>query len=99
MLGLGVSAMFFFGSESMRMPMVAEIFPTRLRATASATVGSLAVTTASLIAPLLITATVPAWGWNWTFTLFGVLPLIAAGTIFMFLENFPVGVEIEELSV
>ena len=98
MLGVGISAMFFFGSESMRMPMVAEIFPTRLRATASATVGSLAVTIASLMAPLLITATVPTLGWSWTFTLFGVLPLIAAGAIFMFLENFPVGVEIEELS-
>ncbi len=98
MIGLGISAMFFFGSESMRMPMVAEIFPTRLRATASATVGSLAVTSASLLAPLLITATVPGLGWSWTFTVFGVLPLIAAGTIFMLLENFPVGVEIEELS-
>jgi MFS family permease len=98
MVGLGVSTMFFFGSESMRMPMVAEIFPTRLRATASATVGSLAVTIASLLAPLLIPATVPSVGWSWAFTLFGVIPLIMAATIFMFLENFPVGVEMEELS-
>ena len=99
MIGIGVSTMFFFGSESMRMPMVAEIFPTRLRATAAATVGSLGVTTASLTAPLLIPPTVQALGWTWTFTLFAVAPLLVAGFIFLCLENFPVGVEIEELSV
>jgi len=99
MIGIGISTMFFFGSESMRMPMVAEIFPTRLRATAAATVGSLGVTTASLTAPLLIPATVAALGWTWTFTLFAVVPLVIAGFIFSCLENFPAGVEIEELSV
>ena len=98
MIGLGVSTMFFFASESMRMPMVGEIFPTRLRATASASVGSLGVTTASLMAPLLITTAVPAMGWTWTFTLFGVVPLILAGLIFTQLENFPAGVEVEALS-
>ena len=98
MIGLGVSTMFFFASESMRMPMVGEIFPTRLRATASASVGSLAVTTASLIAPLAITAAVPLMGWTWTFTLLGVVPLVLAGLVFTRLENFPAGVEVEELS-
>ena len=98
MIGLGISTMFFFASESMRMPMVSEIFPTRLRATASSSVGSLAVTTASLAAPLMITAAVPAVGWTWTFTILGVVPLILAGLIFTRLENFPAGVEVEELS-
>jgi MFS family permease len=99
MLGIGVSTMFFFGSESMRMPMVAEIFPTRLRATAAAVVGSLGVTIASLTAPLLIPPTALALGWTWTFTIFAVAPLVIAGFIFACLENFPAGVEIEELSV
>lgn len=98
MIGLGVSTMFFFASESMRMPMVGEIFPTRLRATASASVGSLAVTTASLTAPLMITTAVPLMGWTWTFTLLGVVPLVLAGIVFTRLENFPTGVEVEDLS-
>lgn len=98
MVGLGISTMFFFASESMRMPLVGEIFPTRLRATASASVGSLGVTTASLAAPLMISATVPAMGWTWTFTVLGVVPLVIAGFIFTRLENFPTGVEVEELS-
>ncbi len=97
-IGLGVSSMFFFASESMRMPMVGEIFPTRLRATASASVGSLAVTTASLLAPLMVTAAVPVMGWTWTFTVLGVVPLAIAGLIFTRLENFPAGVEVEDLS-
>ena len=98
MVGLGVSSMFFFASESMRMALVGEIFPTRLRATAAASVGSLAVTTASLMAPLLITTAVPAVGWTWTFSMLGVLPLAIGGFIFTRLENFPVGVEVEALS-
>jgi MFS family permease len=97
-VGLGVSTMFFFASECMRMPLVGEIFPTRLRATAAASVGSLAVTTASLIAPLLITTAVPVFGWTLTYTFLGVIPLIIAGLIFSRLENFPTGVEVEELS-
>lgn len=98
MIGLGVSSMFFFASESMRMPMVGEIFPTRLRATASASVGSLGVTTASLLAPLMITAALPALGWTLTLTILGVAPLALAGFIFTRLENFPAGVEVEALS-
>ncbi|MBP01701.1 MAG: hypothetical protein CMM25_02665 [Rhodospirillaceae bacterium] len=97
-VGLGISTMFFFASECMRMPLVGEIFPTRLRATAAASVGSLAVTTASLIAPLLITKAVPLVGWTVTYTFFGVIPLVIAGLIFSRLENFPTGVEVEELS-
>ena len=98
LVGLGISSMFFFASESMRMPMVGEIFPTRLRATASASVGSLGVTTASLLAPLMVTTAVPLMGWTWTFTILGVVPLALAGFIFTRLENFPTGVEVEELS-
>ncbi len=39
------------------MPMIGELFPTHLRATATGVSGSLAVTTAWLLAPLLI-----SWG-------------------------------------
>jgi len=98
MLGLGISTMFFFGSESMRMPLVTEIFPTRLRATASASVGSVAVSIASFVTPLIISSVVPHLGWNMTFTIFAVIPLLVAGAIFTRLENFPAGVEVEELS-
>ncbi len=98
MIGLGVSTMFFFGSECVRMPLTGEIFPTRIRATASAATGALAVTLASLTAPLIITSAVPILGWTWTFTFFGVVPLLLAGLIFTQLENFPSGVEVEELS-
>jgi len=90
--------MFFFGSECVRMPLTGEIFPTRIRATASAATGALAVTLASLTAPLIITSAVPILGWTWTFTFFGVVPLLLAGLIFTQLENFPSGVEVEELS-
>lgn len=98
MLGFGLSTMFFFSSECCRMPLTPEIFPTRIRTTAAAACGSAAVTSATFVAPLAIPALVPLIGWSWTFTVTGVIPLIAAGLIFSRLENFKSGVEVEDLS-
>jgi MFS family permease len=98
LLGFGVSTMFFFSSECVRMPLSSEIFPTRIRTTAAAVTGSTAVTLASVVAPLAIPALVSKLGWSWAFTLVGVIPLLIAGGIFLLLENFKSGVEVEELS-
>ncbi len=98
LIGFGISTMFFFSSECVRMPLTSEIFPTRFRTTASAVTGSAAVTLATFIAPLAIPALVPVVGWTWTFTIMGVAPLAAAGCIFLTLENFKSGVEVEQLS-
>ena len=98
LIGFGVSTMFFFSSECVRMPLSSEIFPTRIRTTAAAVTGSTAVTLATFVAPIAIPALAPVVGWTWTFTLMGVLPLIAGGAIFLTLENFKSGVEVEQLS-
>jgi len=84
---LGLTVMFLFGSEAVRMPMVGELFPTELRATASAASGSLGVTLGLLIAPLLIGYLVPKVGWHLTLGFTGVLPLFFAGALFLFIEN------------
>lgn len=98
LLGFGVSTMFFFSSECVRMPLSSEIFPTRIRTTAAAVTGSTAVTLASVVAPLAIPALVSKIGWPWAFTLIGAVPLLIAGCIFLLLENFKSGVEVESLS-
>lgn len=84
---LGLTIMFLYGSEAVRMPMIGELFPTQLRGTATAISGSLAVTSAWLISPLLISSTVESIGWPMSFTLFGILPLLLSSLAFSFAEN------------
>jgi MFS family permease len=97
-IGLGLSILFFNGSEAVRAPLIAELFPTEVRATAAATTGALAVTTAWLISPLLISYLASKWGWAITFTLCAVLPLVLGGLIFAQLVNMRSGLSIEETS-
>jgi putative MFS transporter len=97
-VGFGFSAMFFYGSESIRMPLITELFPTRIRATMAALAGSAAVCTAWFIAPIVITSVLPHLGWTYTFTFFAGVPLIVAGVVYLALENIPSGVEIEDIA-
>lgn len=78
------------------MPMIAELFPTEVRATACAVAGSLAVTTAWLVAPLAITLLAPHIGWAAAFSWLAVLPLLAGGLAFLLLENRANGAPLEE---
>lgn len=86
-VGLGVTIMFLFGSEAVRMPLAAELFPAELRATGSTLAGSAGVTLGLLIVPLAIGSVAPRVGWALTYTLFGVVPLVVAGLAFMLLRN------------
>jgi putative MFS transporter len=95
MLGLGLSIVFFYGSEAVRMPLIGELFPTEVRATATAMTGSLAVTTAWLASPLLISYLAPVYGWAATFTVCAVVPLVLGGLMFLALENLRSGLPVE----
>jgi len=63
------------------------MYPTEIRGTASAAIGSLAVTTAWLISPLLISYLAPAIGWAQGFSWCALLPLVLSGVVFLALEN------------
>jgi MFS family permease len=95
-VGLGLSILFFYGSEAVRTPLIAELYPTELRATAAATTGSLAVTTAWLASPLVISYAAPQFGWAATFTACAVVPLCLGGLAFLLLENRRSGAPMEE---
>jgi MFS family permease len=93
---LGMTVVFLFGSEAVRMPLVGELFPTELRATASAAAGAVGVTLGLLMAPLLIGYLVPQIGWYATLSITGVVPLLFAGALFLLLENRKSDAELEE---
>lgn len=84
---LGMTILFLYGSEAVRMPMIGELFPTHLRATATGVSGSLAVTTAWLMAPLLISWGSQSIGWPLTLTYFGIIPLLMSSVVFLLLPN------------
>lgn len=86
-VGLGVTIMFLFGSEAVRMPLAAELFPAELRVTGSTLAGSAGVTLGLLIVPLVIGSIAPRIGWALTYTFCGVVPLVAAGFAFLLLRN------------
>jgi MFS family permease len=78
--------------------LISELFPTHVRATATAVTGSLAVTTAWLISPLLESYLAPLYGWTAAFMSCAVIPLALGGIVFLALVNLPSGISIEDAS-
>jgi MFS family permease len=62
----------------------AENFPAHLRATAVSFSGSLGVNLGVAFGPLATALVVPVYGWQWAFTVAGILPLLAAGVAYLF---------------
>lgn len=96
-LAFGVMAMFFYGTAAVKFAYVAEIFPTRIRATGLAFCGSLAVTLGTAVGPLLIAYSVEHIGWNLAFSLCGALPLCLAGLLYLLLTPVPSGIDVDEV--
>ena len=97
-LAFGVMAMFFYGTAAVKFAYVAEIFPTRLRATGLAFCGSLAVTLGTAVGPLTISYSVEHIGWDRAFSLFGALPLFVAGLLYLLLKPVPSGIDVDQAS-
>jgi len=97
LIAYAVMSMFFYGSAAVKFAYIAEVFPTRLRATAMATCGSLAVTLGSAAGPLMISLAVEKYGWNLGYSLLVGVPLVMAGLLYFFLTPVPSGLEVEEV--
>jgi len=97
LIAYSIMTMFFYGSAAVKFAYLAEIFPTRLRATAMATCGSLAVTLGSAAGPLMIAQAIEHWGWNLGYALLVGVPLTAAGLLYFFLKPIQSGLEVEEI--
>ncbi len=97
LLAYGVMSMFFYGSAAVKFAYLAEVFPTRLRATAMATCGSLAVTLGSAAGPLSASLAVEKIGWTYGYSLLVGVPLFVAGLLYLFLTPVPSGLEVEEV--
>lgn len=97
LLAYGLMSMFFYGSAAVKFAYLAEVFPTRLRATAMASCGSLAVTLGSASGPLMVSLAVERFGWDVGYATVVGVPLIVAGFLYLFLTPVPSGLEVEEI--
>jgi MFS family permease len=93
----GLMSMFFYGSAAVKFAYLAEVFPTRVRATAMATCGSLAVTLGSAAGPLMVSLAVERVGWDYGYAALVGIPLACAGLLYLFLTPVPSGLEVEEV--
>ena len=93
-----VMSMFFSGTAAVKFAYIAEIFPSRLRATALAFCGSLAVNLGIGLGPILVTAAVGHVGWNMAFSLVGAIPMACAGLLYLFLKPIPSGLDVDEVA-
>jgi len=92
-----VMTMFFYGSAAVKFAYLAEVFPTRLRATAMATCGSFAVTLGSAAGPLMISLAIERVGWDLGYAVLVGAPLAMAGLLYVFLTPVPSGLEVEKI--
>ena len=97
LLTYGLMSMFFYGSAAVKFAYLAEVFPTRLRATAMVTCGSLAVTLGSASGPISVSLAVERFGWNTGYAVLVGVPLVLAGILYLFLTPVPSGLEVEEV--
>ena len=96
MIWFGLTAVFFYGTAAVLTTFIAEIFPTRIRATAVAVVAGLGINVGFAIYPLLVAELVGARGWEFAFTITVVPSLILAGLFTLFLPNLRSGTSLED---
>lgn len=99
LLAYALMSMFFYGSAAVKFAYLAEVFPTRLRATAMATCGSLAVTLGSAAGPLMVARGVEALGWPVGYGALVGVPLVTAGLLYLLLTPVPSGMELEDIDL
>ena len=97
LLTYGLMSMFFYGSAAVKFAYLAEVFPTRIRATAMASCGSLAVILGSASGPFLVSLAVERYGWDIGYAALVGAPLVIAGLLYLFLTPVPSGLEVEEV--
>ena len=92
-----VMSVFFYGAVAVQLPLVAELFPTKARATSAAICGA-AAQLGFAIYPVLVAQLVEPLGWNWAFTVVVVPSLALSVAATLGLQNLKSGMTLEETS-
>jgi len=97
MVVFSIMAVFLLGAAAVKFAYVAELFPTRIRATGIAFCGSFAVLLGQATGPVVIGWLADTRGWNVAMFAGGAVPLALAGLLYLFLEPVPSGLDVDEV--
>ena len=89
MISFGIMTFFFYGAYAVIATFIAENYPADLRATATSFSGSFAVNLGLGLGPFALSEVIAVVNWEWAFTYCAVIPVIAAGCIFLGLKPVP----------
>jgi putative MFS transporter len=92
-----VLTFFLLGTSAVKLPYIAELYPSRLRATGIAFVSSLAIHAGLAFGPAIVGALVDHAGWSFALVVGGALPLLLASVLFLLLPPLPSGLEMDEI--
>lgn len=98
MLWFGIMAAFFYGNAAALSMFMAEVFPTRVRATAAGLAGSFALNLGHATFPIIVAWGIETIGWQWSFTIAVVPFMLIAALAILSLENIKSGLDLEEIS-
>jgi len=89
MISFGFMTFFFYGAYAVIATFIAENYSSDLRATATSFSGSFAVNLGLGLGPFALSEVIAAVNWEWAFTFCAVIPVCAAGCIFLGLKPVP----------
>ncbi len=98
MIWFGVMAAFFYGNAAALSMLMAEVFPTRVRATAAGFAGSFALNIGHATFPIFVSIGIETIGWQWAFTIAVVPFMLIAAMAILTLENIKSGLDLEEIA-
>ncbi len=98
MIWFGVMAAFFYGNAAALSMLMAEVFPTRVRATAAGLAGSFALNLGHATFPIFVAYGIETIGWQWSFTLAVVPFMLTVAIAILTLENIKSGLDLEEIA-
>jgi putative MFS transporter len=97
MVAFSVMAVFLLGTAAVKFAYIAELFPTRLRATGLAFCGSFAGLLGQATGPALIGWLADTRGGDVARFVGGALPLLIAGILYLYLKPLPSGLDVDEV--
>lgn len=92
-----IMASFFYGTNGVIATLLAEGFPTRVRATGAALAGSAALNLGFATYPVLVAKAIESVGWQWAFTVAVVPSLLVAGLAVLALPNTRSGLDVDDI--
>ncbi|MBM4234637.1 MAG: MFS transporter [Gammaproteobacteria bacterium] len=97
-LWFSVTAMFFYGVAAVLTTYIAEIFPTRIRATAVAVVAGVGINLGFAVFPVLVAELVERYGWPAAFSIAVIPCLVVAGLVTLLMPNLSSTASLEDVA-